>query len=43
MAENNGAPESYGGIFAILAFLILAATILLAIGGVYYNFINPAF
>lgn len=43
MAENNSSPESYEGIFAILAFLVLAATALLAIGGVYYSFINPAF
>ncbi len=42
MSENN-TTETYPGIFAILAFLILAATILIAIGGVYYNFINPAF
>lgn len=43
MAENNGTPDSYPGIFAILALLILAATVLVAIGGIYYNFINPAF
>lgn len=43
MAENNSAPGTYDGIFAILAFLILAATVLVAIGGIYYNFINPAF
>lgn len=41
--ENNGSPNSYEGIFAVTAFLILAATILIAIGGIYYSFINPAF
>lgn len=41
--ENNESPNSYEGIFAVLAFLILAATILIAIGGIYYSFINPAF
>ncbi len=34
---------SYEGIFAILAFGILLATVLLAIGGIYYTFINPSF
>jgi len=43
MADNNNPPDTYDGIFAILAFLILAATVLVAIGGIYYNFINPAF
>jgi len=43
MTDNNNSPDTYDGIFAILAFLILAATVLVAIGGVYYNFINPAF
>ncbi len=41
--ENNGSPDSYERIFAVTAFLILAATVLLAIGGIYYSFINPAF
>ena len=40
--ENNGT-NSYEGIFALFAFLILAATILVAIGGIYYSFINPSF
>jgi hypothetical protein len=43
MADNNNSPSTYDGIFTILAFLILAATVLVAIGGIYYNFINPAF
>lgn len=41
--ENNENPNSYEGVFAVVTFLIVAATILVAIGGIYYNFINPAF
>ncbi len=29
-------------IFAILALLLITGTILVAIGGIYYQFINPA-
>ena len=46
MAKNvdsgNGS-ESYSALFALLAFGLLAATALVAIGGIYYNFINPSF
>ncbi len=41
--SDKNAPESYSGIFAIAAFLILLATALLAVGGIYYSFINPSF
>jgi hypothetical protein len=40
---NPGAGNSYDAIFAVLAFAVLLATALLAIGGVYYSFIHPAF
>lgn len=40
---NRGAGNSYDAIFAVLAFAVLLATVLLAIGGVYYSFIHPAF
>ena len=47
MSDNKGsdknAPESYSGLFTIASFLILLATVLLAIGGIYYSFINPSF
>jgi len=42
MSENNK-PNSYQGLFALVAFAIMGATILLAIGGIYYSFINPSF
>ena len=42
-ASDKNVPESYSGLFAILAFLILLATALLAIGGIYSSFINPTF
>ena len=42
-AGNKNVPESYSLLFGILAFLILLATVLLAIGGIYYSFINPSF
>jgi hypothetical protein len=42
-ADTKNAPESYGPLFGILAFLILLATALLAVGGVYFSFINPSF
>jgi len=42
MSENNK-PNSYKGLFALVAFAIMGATILLAIGGIYYSFINPSF
>ena len=41
--ENTKKPNNYEGLFALLAFAILAATVLLAIGGIYYSFINPSF
>lgn len=40
---NQGAGNSYDALFAVLAFALLLATALLAIGGIYYSFINPAF
>ena len=40
---NRGASESYDAVFAVLAFALLLATALLTVGGIYYNFINPAF
>jgi len=48
MAQNGntgreGEGNSYDAIFAVLAFVLLLATAFLAVGGVYYNFINPAF
>ncbi len=44
MAKDNQAdPNAYDGIFAITGFLILGATVLLAVGGIYYTFINPSF
>jgi len=47
MSEENTANQknsnSYEGLFALLAFAILGATILLAIGGIYSSFINPTF
>jgi len=47
MTDNNASdqnmPESYSGLFGILAFLILLATVLIAVGGVYYSFIDPSF
>jgi hypothetical protein len=39
--ENQG--NSYDAIFALLAFALILGTALLAIGGIYYNFINPVF
>lgn len=39
--DNTG--SSYDAIFTVLAFALLLATALLALGGIYYNFINPAF
>lgn len=41
MSEKKS--NSYPGLFALLAFGILAATVLLAIGGIYFSFINPSF
>ena len=45
MADNssNDTPNNYSGIFTILAILILAATVFLAVSGVYFSFINPSF
>jgi len=47
MTEENTAnqkkPNSYEVIFAIVAFALLGATVLLAIGGIYSSFINPTF
>jgi hypothetical protein len=40
---NPGAGNSYDAIFAVLAFAVLLATVLLAVGGVYYSFIRPSF
>jgi hypothetical protein len=48
MAQNGntgkeGTGNTYDALFAVLAFALLLATALLAVGGIYYNFINPAF
>ncbi len=44
MSEGNAKKSnSYEVLFVLLAFGILAATVLLAIGGIYYSFINPSF
>ncbi|MFI5322597.1 MAG: hypothetical protein ACHQ6U_03490 [Thermodesulfobacteriota bacterium] len=40
-ADNQA--NSYDAIFALLAFVLILATVLLTIGGIYYNFINPSF
>lgn len=40
---REGAGNSYDALFAVLAFALLLGTVLLAVGGIYYNFINPAF
>ena len=40
-ADNQG--NTYEAIFVLLAFALIAATVLLAAGGIYYNFINPSF
>ena len=42
MSEQKKA-DSYEGIFTILSIAILLATLLVAVGGVYYTFINPTF
>jgi len=41
--ESTKKPNSYEGLFVLLAFAILGATVLLAIGGIYFSFINPSF
>lgn len=48
MAHNgntgrDSAGSSYEAIFTVFAFALLLATVLLALGGIYYTFINPAF
>ncbi len=30
-------------LFALLAFMLITGTVLIAIGGIYYNFIEPNF
>ena len=40
---NGGEADSYDALFAVLAFALLVGTVLLAVGGIYYNFINPVF
>jgi hypothetical protein len=40
-ADNQG--NTYEAIFALLAFVLIVATVLVAAGGIYYNFINPSF
>ncbi len=42
-ASDNNVPNSYPGLFAVASFLILLATALLAVGGIYFSFINPSF
>ncbi len=41
--QNTKKLNSYPGLFVLLAIGILGATVLLAIGGVYFSFINPSF
>ena len=41
--ENTKKPNSYPALFALLAIGIVGATVLLAIGGIYFSFINPSF
>lgn len=44
MSEGNTKKlNSYRGLFFLLGFGILGATALLAIGGIYFSFINPSF
>jgi hypothetical protein len=40
---NGGEADSYDALFAVLGFALLLATALLAVGGIYYSFINPVF
>ena len=42
MSENKKS-NTYPALFALVAFAILGATVLLAIGGIYFSFINPSF
>lgn len=41
--ENTKKPNSYPFLFVLLALGIMTATVLLAIGGIYFSFINPSF
>ena len=41
--KTNETPNNYSGLFTILAILILAATVFLAVSGVYFSFIDPSF
>jgi len=41
--SDKNAPESYSGLFGILAFLILLATVFLIVAGIYFSFIDPSF
>jgi hypothetical protein len=48
MAQNGnngrgGTGNTYDALFAVLAFALLLGTALLAVGGIYYSFINPSF
>jgi len=43
MSEQNSKKPTYPALFALVAFAILGATALLAIGGIYFSFINPSF
>jgi len=40
---NGGAADSYDALFAVLGFALVIGTALLAVGGIYYSFINPVF
>lgn len=40
---NGSTGESYDVVFALLGFGLLIATALVAVGGIYYNFIHPSF
>lgn len=41
--KDGEASQGLNLLFGVLAFLILAGTLLVAIGGVYFTFINPSF
>lgn len=41
--DNENQTDFLDIVFAVLAFLLVTGTILIAIGGVYYSFIHPSF
>jgi hypothetical protein len=40
---REGAGNTYDTLFAVLACALLLGTVLLAVGGIYYSFIDPVF